>query len=48
MQLCFLITDTLSHDNIIEGGQALSRLTEQVLRMYQLVCRDTKTGFLGP
>jgi len=32
-----------------EGGQALSSLTEQVvLRLQQLVRRDTKKGFLGP
>ena len=39
----------LSDDLLSEGGQALSSLTEQVvLRLQQLVRRDTKKGFLGP
>jgi len=39
----------LSDDLLSEGGQALSFLTEQVvLRLQQLVRRDTKKGFLGP
>jgi len=39
----------LSDDLLSEGGQALSSLTEQVvLRLQQLVRRDTKKGFFRP
>jgi len=39
----------LSDDLLSEGGQALSSLTEQVvLRLQQLVRRDTKRGFFRP